>query len=107
MAALHEMMLVDRLCTAMHSVPDPAPSLHVWIQIEPMEERLMATSCSDNSVCVWDVRKLSQGGEPLSSISHSLTCQSAFFAPDGMPCRCHALLLTQLLPCLSPGAVLT
>lgn len=44
----------------------------------------MATSCSDNSVCVWDVRKLSQGGKPVSSISHSLTCQSAYFAPDGV-----------------------
>ena len=107
MVALHEMLFVDRLYTATRSVPDLAQSFHVWIQIEPVEERLMATSCSDNSVCVWDVRKLSQGGKPLSSISHSLTCQSAFFAPDGMPCRCHALLLTQLLPRLSTDAAFT
>ncbi|KAL3141680.1 hypothetical protein ABBQ32_004368 [Trebouxia sp. C0010 RCD-2024] len=53
------------------------------VHIEPVEERLMATSCSDNSVCVWDVRKLSQGSKPLSTITHSLTCQSAYFAPDG------------------------
>lgn len=55
----------------------------VAMQVEPVEERLMATACSDNSVCVWDVRKLSQGAKPVDSITHSLTCQSAFFAPDG------------------------
>ena len=66
------------------SAPPCLRVLHwVRMQIEPVEERLMATSCSDNSVSVWDVRKLSQGGKPISSISHSLTCQSAFFAPDG------------------------
>ena len=57
--------------------------LGLALQIEPGEERLLATACSDNSVCVWDVRKLSQGAKPLSTVSHSLTCQSAYFAPDG------------------------
>lgn len=58
----------------------------------------MATSCSDNSVCVWDVRKLSQGGKPISSISHSLTCQSAFFAPDGRLSLRHAYAMLKQAP---------
>ncbi len=53
------------------------------MQIESGQEHLLATACSDNSICVWDVRKLSQGGKPVSSVTHSLTCQSAYFAPDG------------------------
>jgi WD40 repeat protein len=54
------------------------------MQIEPGQEHLLATACSDNSICIWDVRKLSQGGKPVSSVTHSLTCQSAYFAPDGV-----------------------
>lgn len=54
------------------------------VQVEPVNEQLFATACSDNSVAVWDWRKLSKGGKPISTVSHSLTCQSAFFAPDGM-----------------------
>ena len=61
------------------------------MQIEPGEEHLLATACSDNSICIWDVRKLSQGGKPVSSVSHSLTCQSAYFAPDGMSTLAQAL----------------
>ena len=57
------------------------------MQIEPGQEHLLATACSDNSICIWDVRKLSQGGKPVSSVAHSLTCQSAYFAPDGV-CVC-------------------
>ncbi|DBB11441.1 hypothetical protein WJX82_009846 [Trebouxia sp. C0006] len=53
------------------------------VNIEPGQEHLLATACSDNSICIWDVRKLSQGGKPVRSVSHSLTCQSAYFAPDG------------------------
>ena len=68
------------------------------VQVEPVNEQLFATACSDNSVAVWDRRKLSKGGKPLSTVSHSLTCQSAFFAPDGM----HLLLVC----CLSPLASL-
>ena len=54
------------------------------VQVEPVNEQLFATASTDNSVAVWDRRKLSKGGKPISTVSHSLTCQSAFFAPDGM-----------------------
>lgn len=53
------------------------------MQVEPTEERLLVTSSADNSLAIWDVRQMGKGGKPVSSASHSLTCQSAYFAPDG------------------------
>ena len=43
------------------------------------------SSSSDNSLAVWDLRKLSDSGKIKSVASgvHSKTCQSAYFAPDG------------------------
>ena len=56
--------------------------------MEPNEEQLLVTASADNSVAIWDVRKLGKGGKPVSSATHSLTCQSAYFAPDGMQPSC-------------------
>ena len=43
------------------------------------------SSSSDNSLAVWDLRKLTDAGKLKSVASgvHSKTCQSAYFAPDG------------------------
>ena len=43
------------------------------------------SSSSDNSLAIWDLRKLSDAGKIKSVASgvHSKTCQSAYFAPDG------------------------
>ena len=76
---------------AMVSLCCPCLNWACLMQIEPGEEHLLATACSDNSICIWDVRKLSQGGKPVSSVSHSLTCQSAYFAPDGTAPSAQAL----------------
>lgn len=43
------------------------------------------SSSSDNSLAVWDLRKLEAAGKikQLASGVHPKTCQSAYFAPDG------------------------
>ena len=56
------------------------------LQVEPGEERYFITSCSDNSIALFDLRKMGKGSKPAATAMHSLTCQSAFFAPDGAPC---------------------
>lgn len=47
----------------------------------------LASSSTDASVCIWDVRKLARGGghdaTPTASVAHSKSCHAAFFAPDG------------------------
>ncbi|KAK9823208.1 hypothetical protein WJX72_001110 [[Myrmecia] bisecta] len=53
------------------------------LHVEPSEERLIVTGSGDNSLCLWDVRKLGKGMKALSSARHPQTCLSAFFAPDG------------------------
>lgn len=55
------------------------------MQVEPGQEHLLVSSSSDNSLAVWDSRKLGRGCRALARAAHSLTCQSAFFAPDGEP----------------------
>lgn len=58
----------------------------VMVQFAPGEEHFFVSSSSDNSLAVWDLRKLSDAGKIKSVASgvHSKTCQSAYFAPDGM-----------------------
>ena len=56
------------------------------LQVEPGEERYFITSCSDNSIALFDLRKMGKGSKPAATARHSLTCQSAFFAPDGASC---------------------
>ena len=60
------------------------------LQVEPGEERYFITSCSDNSIALFDLRKMGKGSKPAATATHSLTCQSAFFAPDGAPCTLNA-----------------
>ena len=54
-------------------------------QVEPGKELEILTASSDNSMSVWDLRKLDEKGkrQPLATTVHSKTCQSAYFAPDG------------------------
>jgi len=40
----------------------------------------MASSSTDASVCIWDLRKL---GEPLATCMHDKSAHGAYFAPDG------------------------
>ena len=57
-----------------------------WVsQVEPGKELEILTASSDNSMSVWDLRKLDEKGkrQPLATTVHSKTCQSAYFAPDG------------------------
>ena len=65
----------------------PAVELHEkkinTVHLEPGAERVMATSCGDQTVQVWDVRKSGKGAKPLSRLQHSKSCQAAYFAPDG------------------------
>lgn len=47
---------------------------------------LLASSCSDGSVKVWDARRLAGGGKrpaPLSALRHAKSSQGAAWAPDG------------------------
>lgn len=64
------------------------------------------SSSSDNSLAVWDLRKLSDSGKIKSVASgvHSKTCQSAYFAPDGTfadPSLVHAAISLGLCSFLS------
>lgn len=65
----------------------PAVQLHEkkinTVHLEPGAERVVATSCGDQTVCVWDVRKCGKGAKPLSRLQHSKSCQAAYFAPNG------------------------
>ena len=65
----------------------PAVQLHEkkinTVHLEPGAERAVATSCGDQTVCVWDVRKCGKGAKPLSRLQHTKSCQAAYFAPNG------------------------
>lgn len=58
------------------------------LQFAPGEEHLVVSSSSDNSLAVWDLRKLKDNSKfaYLARAVHPKTCQSAYFAPDGMLC---------------------
>ena len=81
-----------RHCSPSRVLPLPqAINLHDkkvnTLHLEPAGERELASSCSDGSLAVWDVRKLTSaaGGvvQPVATARHSFTCQSAYFAPNG------------------------
>jgi WD40 repeat protein len=57
------------------------------LQFAPGEEHLFVSSSSDNSLAIWDLRKLKDKNKfvSLASAVHPKTCQSAYFAPDGDP----------------------
>lgn len=88
----------------------PAVGLHDkkinTVHVEPGAERQLATSCGDQTVCVWDVRHAGQGAKPVSRLRHSKSCQAAYFAPDGsgnLLTTCYDDLLRVWRPKPSPG----
>ena len=45
---------------------------------------MLATSASDATVCLWDVRKgLSRSAKPLHQLDHGKSCHGAYWAPQG------------------------
>ena len=88
----------------------PAVSLHEkkinTVHVEPGAERLVATSCGDQTVKVWDVRNVGKGAKPVSRLQHSKSCQAAYFSPDGsgnLLTTCYDDLLRVWRPKPSPG----
>ncbi|GLI61161.1 hypothetical protein VaNZ11_003447 [Volvox africanus] len=77
--------------------PKKINSLH----LEPTTDVLLASSCSDGTVCIWDVRKLRtavaavahthkgsspqcpRACKPLSELRHGKSCHAAYWAHDG------------------------
>ncbi|CAG9462331.1 unnamed protein product [Pedinophyceae sp. YPF-701] len=53
------------------------------VHVEPVEQRLVATSGTDNAVSVWDSRKLGSKAKPLHSYDLDKSSQGAFWSPDG------------------------
>eukprot|EP01025_Chloroclados_australasicus_P035698 TRINITY_DN3634_c0_g1_i4.p1 TRINITY_DN3634_c0_g1~~TRINITY_DN3634_c0_g1_i4.p1 ORF type:complete len:472 (-),score=42.60 TRINITY_DN3634_c0_g1_i4:324-1739(-) len=55
------------------------------VNLEPMHSQIFLTCCNDNTVAVWDMRKLQESGKKknLYEMPHSRTCQSAYFCPGG------------------------
>lgn len=54
------------------------------IDFHPGNAHLMATSSSDGSVCIWDLRSMKKdGSESIKRISHERAVQSAYFSPTG------------------------
>ncbi|EFJ46944.1 hypothetical protein VOLCADRAFT_117976 [Volvox carteri f. nagariensis] len=51
------------------------------VHLEPFREILLASTSSDGSICIWDVRKVSH--KPLSVLHHARSCHSAYWAHDG------------------------
>ena len=45
---------------------------------------LLASSCADGTVGLWDVRQLKAKCRPVATARHLATCQAAYFAPDGV-----------------------
>lgn len=52
--------------------------------LEPGSQNMLATSASDATVCLWDIRKgLSRGAKPLHQLDHGKSCHGAYWAPQG------------------------
>jgi len=72
---------------------DPGLKLHSnkinSVQVEPSGRPLLATSSTDSSVCVWDLRKMGSKSQPLAQLLHGKSSHGAFWSPaDGdSPCR--------------------
>ena len=52
------------------------------VHLEPGGSNLVATACGDAHVCVWDLRTLGRKAQPVASLQHGKSCQSAYWAPD-------------------------
>ncbi|GAA0171784.1 hypothetical protein LIER_25740 [Lithospermum erythrorhizon] len=59
-------------------------SLIHTIDFNQENSNLMATSCSNGTACIWDLRKISTDKPvPLTTINHKNGVQSAYFSPSG------------------------
>uniref|UniRef100_A0A7R9V7J6 Anaphase-promoting complex subunit 4 WD40 domain-containing protein n=1 Tax=Chlamydomonas euryale TaxID=1486919 RepID=A0A7R9V7J6_9CHLO len=54
------------------------------VHVEPSAQQLLATSSTDATIKVWDVRSgFERKTKPLATFDHSKSCHAATFAPDG------------------------
>ncbi|GJW07171.1 WD repeat-containing protein 76 [Tanacetum coccineum] len=68
------------------SKPSKSWSLHYnsinTIDFNPQDSNLMSTSSSDNTVCIWDLRKIDQN-VCIKMVKHKEKVNSAYFSPSG------------------------
>jgi WD40 repeat protein len=56
------------------------------VHCDPLAEHLVATSSTDSTIAIWDLRKMQSARSsptPVATAQHGKTCQSAYFCPDG------------------------
>ena len=56
------------------------------VHCDPLAEHLVATSSTDSTIAIWDLRKMQSARSsptPIATAEHGKTCQSAYFCPDG------------------------
>ncbi|OMO92507.1 hypothetical protein COLO4_17524 [Corchorus olitorius] len=54
------------------------------IDFNPQNPNIMATSSSDGTACIWDLRRMSKNKPPtLKTVSHSRVVTAAYFSPSG------------------------
>ena len=52
------------------------------LEVEPHESRMFATSSTDTTVALWDVRKV-DAKHPVALLQHGRSCHGAFWDPSG------------------------
>ncbi|OMO74733.1 hypothetical protein CCACVL1_16492 [Corchorus capsularis] len=54
------------------------------IDFNPQNPNIMATSSTDGTACIWDLRRMSKNKPPtLKTVSHSRVVTAAYFSPSG------------------------
>jgi len=53
------------------------------VHVDPCGAPILATSSTDSTLALWDLRKFGRGAKPSATASHRQTCQAAYLAPDG------------------------
>lgn len=54
------------------------------IEFNPQNLNIMATSSSDGTVCIWDLRSMDLNKpKPLKALHHKKAVHSAYFSPSG------------------------
>lgn len=53
------------------------------IDCHPENTNMFATSSTDRTACLWDLRHMKKDPESLKVFEHSKTVQSAYFSPSG------------------------
>jgi WD40 repeat protein len=81
-----------------HPSSNPPCSKVNTLHLDPLAPHLLASSCSDGSVKIWDVRSMathcssssstssskgSKSPKPLCTVSHAQSSQAAYWSPDG------------------------